>query len=176
MSSLILIIEDERLLCKQLHKALTQEGYSVITSFEGSEGLEIAKKENPDLVLLDLKLPDRNGLEVLKTFTSFEQSPTTIMMTAHGSVEVAVSAIRDGAYDFIEKPFPLDKLKVMVRNALRTTELRDSLSAVAHRAQEKYGFDSLIGTSEPIQEIIYLFKRLTETDPKTILISGESGT
>lgn len=176
MSSLILIIEDERLLCKQLHKALTQEGYSVITSFEGSEGLEIAKKENPDLVLLDLKLPDRNGLEVLKTFTSFEQSPTTIMMTAHGSVEVAVSAIRDGAYDFIEKPFPLDKLKVMVRNALRTTELRDSLSAVAHRAQEKYGFDSLIGTSEPIKEIIYLFKRLTETDPKTILISGESGT
>ena len=176
MSSLILIIEDERLLCKQLHKALTQEGYSVITSFEGNEGLEIAKKENPDLVLLDLKLPDRNGLEVLKTFTSFEQSPTTIMMTAHGSVEVAVSAIRDGAYDFIEKPFPLDKLKVMVRNALRTSELRDSLSAVAHRAQEKYGFDSLIGKSEPIQEIIYLFKRLTETDPKTILISGESGT
>lgn len=176
MSSLILIIEDERLLCKQLHKALTQEGYSVITSFEGGEGLEIAKKENPDLVLLDLKLPDRNGLEVLKTFTSFEQSPTTIMMTAHGSVEVAVSAIRDGAYDFIEKPFPLDKLKVMVRNALRTTELRDSLSAVAHRAQEKYGFDSLIGVSEPVQEILYLFKRLTETDPKTILISGESGT
>jgi two-component system, NtrC family, response regulator AtoC len=176
MSSLILIIEDERLLCKQLHKALTQEGYSVITSFEGTEGLEIAKKENPDLVLLDLKLPDRNGLEVLKTFTSFEQSPTTIMMTAHGSVEVAVSAIRDGAYDFIEKPFPLDKLKVMVRNALRTTELRNSLSAVAHRAQEKYGFDSLIGVSEPVQEILYLFKRLTETNPKTILISGESGT
>jgi len=176
MSSLILIIEDERLLCKQLHKALTQEGYSVITSFEGREGVEIAKKENPDLVLLDLRLPDRNGLEVLRTFASFEQSPTTIMMTAHGSVEVAVSAIRDGAYDFIEKPFPLDKLKVMVRNALRTTELRDSLSAVAHRAQEKYGFDSLIGISEPIQEILYLFKKLTETDPKTILISGESGT
>ena len=176
MSSLILIIEDERLLCKQLHKALTQEGYSVITSFEGNEGLEIARKENPDLVLLDLKLPDRNGLDVLKTFSSFEQSPTTIMMTAHGSVEVAVSAIRDGAYDFIEKPFPLDKLKVMVRNALRTTELRDSLSAVALRAQEKYGFESLIGDSEPIKEIIYLFKRLTETDPKTILISGESGT
>ena len=176
MSSLILIIEDERLLCKQLHKALTQEGYSVITSFEGNEGLQIAKKENPDLVLLDLKLPDRNGLEVLKTFSSFEQSPTTIMMTAHGSVEVAVSAIRDGAYDFIEKPFPLDKLKVMVRNALRTTELKQSLSAVAHRAQEKYGFDSLIGDSEPVREIIYLFKKLTETDPKTILISGESGT
>ena len=176
MSSLILIIEDERLLCKQLHKALTQEGYSVITTFEAGEGMEIAKRENPDLVLLDLKLPDTDGLTVLKTFSKYESPPTTIMMTAHGSVEVAVTAIRVGAYDFIEKPFPLDKLKVMVRNALRTNELKNSLSAVAMRAQEKYGFESLIGESESIQEIIRLFRKLTETDPKTIMITGESGT
>ena len=176
MSSLILIIEDERLLCKQLHKALTQEGYFVITSFEGGEGLQIAKRENPDLVILDLKLPDRDGLQILKDLSGFDQKPTTIMMTAHGSVEVAVSAIRDGAYDFIEKPFPLDKLKVMVRNALKIRELNNSLSAVAMRAQEKYGFDSLIGESESIKEIIHLFKKLTESDPKTILIRGESGT
>lgn len=176
MSSLILIIEDERLLCKQLHKALTQEGYSVITTFEGAEGMEVAKRDNPDLVLLDLKLPDTDGLTVLKTFSKFESPPTTIMMTAHGSVEVAVTAIRVGAYDFIEKPFPLDKLKVMVRNALKTNELKNSLSAVAMRAQEKYGFESLIGESESIKEIIRLFRKLTETDPKTILITGESGT
>lgn len=176
MSSLILIIEDERLLCKQLHKALTQEGYSVITTFEAAEGMEIAKRENPDLVLLDLKLPDNDGLTVLKTFSKYESPPTTIMMTAHGSVEVAVTAIRVGAYDFIEKPFPLDKLKVMVRNALKTNELKNSLSAVAMRAQEKYGFESLIGESESMKEIIRLFKKLTETDPKTIMITGESGT
>jgi len=176
MSSLILIIEDERLLSKQLQKALSQEGYFVITSFEGAEGLQIAKRENPDLVILDLKLPDRDGLQVLKDLSGFDQMPPTIMMTAHGSVEVAVSAIRDGAYDFIEKPFPLDKLKVMVRNALRIRELDNSLSAVAKRAQEKYGFDSLIGESQSIKEIIDLFTKLTETDPKTILIRGESGT
>ncbi|MEQ9619690.1 MAG: sigma-54 dependent transcriptional regulator [Deltaproteobacteria bacterium] len=176
MSSLILIIEDERLLCKQLRKALTQEGYSVITSFEGGEGIEIAKRENPDLVLLDLKLPDTDGLNVLRIFSNLEQSPTTIMMTAHGSVEVAVTAIRVGAYDFIEKPFPLDKLKVMVRNALRTNMLKNSLSAAAMRAQEKYGFDSLIGESTSIKEIIGLFRKLTESDPRTILITGESGT
>ena len=176
MSSLILIIEDERLLSKQLQKALSQEGYFVITSHEGVEGLQIAKRENPDLVILDLKLPDRDGLQVLKDLSGFEHMPPTIMMTAHGSVEVAVSAIRDGAYDFIEKPFPLDKLKVMVRNALRIRELDNSLSAVARRAQEKYGFDSLIGKSESIKEIMDLFKKLTETDPKTILICGESGT
>ncbi len=176
MSSLILIIEDEKLLCKQLHKALTLEGYFVITSFEGGEGLQIAKRENPDLIILDLKLPDIDGLQVLKALSTFEQTPPTIMMTAHGSVEVAVSAIRDGAYDFIEKPFPLDKLKVMVRNALKIRELNNSLNAVAMRAQEKYGFDSLIGKSDAIKEIIHLFKKLTESDPKTILICGESGT
>jgi len=176
MSSLILIIEDERLLSKQLQKALSQEGYFVITSYGGVEGLQIAKRENPDLVILDLKLPDRDGLQVLKDLSGFERMPPTIMMTAHGSVEVAVSAIRDGAYDFIEKPFPLDKLKVMVRNALRISELNNSLNAVARRAQEKYGFDSIMGNSESIKEIMDLFKKLTETDPKTILIRGESGT
>ncbi len=176
MSSLILIIEDERLLSKQLQKALSQEGYFVITSYGGVEGLQIAKRENPDLVILDLKLPDRDGLQVLKDLSGFERMPPTIMMTAHGSVEVAVSAIRDGAYDFIEKPFPLDKLKVMVRNALRISELNNSLNAVARRAQEKYGFDSIMGKSESINEIMDLFKKLTETDPKTILIRGESGT
>lgn len=176
MSSLILIIEDERLLCKQLHKALTQEGYSVLTSYEGREGIEIAKRENPDLVLLDLRLPDTDGLEILKSFSKFDHPPTAIMMTAHGNVEVAVTAIRVGAYDFIEKPFPLDKLKVMVRNAIRTSELRNNVSAAAMRAQEKYGFDAFIGVSAPVKEIIALFKKLTETDPKTILITGESGT
>ncbi|TFG76287.1 MAG: sigma-54-dependent Fis family transcriptional regulator [Thermodesulfobacteriales bacterium] len=176
MSSLILIIEDERLLSKQLQKALSQEGYFVITSYGGVEGLQIAKRENPDLVILDLKLPDRDGLQVLKDLSGFERMPPTIMMTAHGSVEVAVSAIRDGAYDFIEKPFPLDKLKVMVRNALRISELNNSLNAVARRAQEKYGVDSIMGKSESIKEIMDLFKKLTETDPKTILIRGESGT
>ncbi len=176
MSSLILIIEDERLLCKQLQKALTQEGYSVISSFEGGEGIDLAKREDPDLVLLDLKLPDTDGLEVLKAFSRWEHPPTTIMMTAHGNVEVAVTAIRVGAYDFIEKPFPLDKLKVMVRNALKTSELKNSLSAAATRAQEKYGFDTLIGKSASIAELKRLFRKLTESDPRTILITGESGT
>ncbi|HET7289194.1 MAG TPA: sigma-54 dependent transcriptional regulator [Thermodesulfobacteriota bacterium] len=176
MSSLILIIEDERLLCKQLHKALTQEGYSVISSYEGGEGINLARREDPDLVLLDLKLPDTDGLEVLKAFSRWERPPTTIMMTAHGNVEVAVTAIRVGAYDFIEKPFPLDKLKVMVRNALKTSELKNSLSAAAMRAQEKYGFGSLIGTSPVIKDLQSLFRKLTETDPRTILITGESGT
>lgn len=176
MSPLILIIDDEKLLAKQVEKALSLEGYSVVSAFTGGEGMEFAKKENPDLVLVDLKLPDTDGLEVLKIIGKLEPSPAAIMMTAHGSVEVAVSAIKLGAYDFIEKPFPVDKLKIMVRNALNTLELRSNLSAATVREQGKYKFTSLVGMSEPINEVIQLFQKLSDTDPKTILITGESGT
>lgn len=176
MSPLILIIDDEKLLAKQVEKALSLEGYSVVSAFTGGEGMEFAKKENPDLVLVDLKLPDTDGLEVLKIIGKLEPSPAAIMMTAHGSVEVAVSAIKLGAYDFIEKPFPVDKLKIMVRNALNTLELRSNLSAATLREQGKYRFTSLVGMSEPINEVIQLFQKLSDTDPKTILITGESGT
>jgi two-component system response regulator AtoC len=176
VSPLILIIDDEKLLAKQVEKALSLEGYSVVSAFTGGEGMEFAKKENPDLVLVDLKLPDTDGLEVLKIIGKLEPSPAAIMMTAHGSVEVAVSAIKLGAYDFIEKPFPVDKLKIMVRNALNTLELRSNLSAATVREQGKYKFTSLVGMSEPINEVIQLFQKLSDTDPKTILITGESGT
>ncbi|HEX9830635.1 MAG TPA: sigma-54 dependent transcriptional regulator [Thermodesulfobacteriota bacterium] len=176
MSPLILIIDDEKLLAKQVEKALSLEGYSVVSAFTGGEGMEFAKKENPDLVLVDLKLPDTDGLEVLKIIGKLEPSPAAIIMTAHGSVEVAVSAIKLGAYDFIEKPFPVDKLKIMVRNALNTLELRSNLSAATLREQGKYKFTSLVGMSEPINEVIQLFQKLSDTDPKTILITGESGT
>jgi DNA-binding NtrC family response regulator len=176
VSPLILIIDDEKLLAKQVEKALSLEGYSVVSAFTGGEGMEFAKKENPDLVLVDLKLPDTDGLEVLKIIGKLEPSPAAIMMTAHGSVEVAVSAIKLGAYDFIEKPFPVDKLKIMVRNALNTLELRSNLSAATLREQGKYKFTSLVGMSEPINEVIQLFQKLSDTDPKTILITGESGT
>ncbi|MBI2486737.1 MAG: sigma-54-dependent Fis family transcriptional regulator [Deltaproteobacteria bacterium] len=176
MSPLILVIDDEKLLAKQLEKALSLEGYSVVSAFTGEEGIEFAKKETPDLILVDLKLPDTDGLEVLKNISKIEPSPATIMMTAHGSVEVAVSAIKLGAYDFIEKPFPIDKLKITIRNALNTLELRSNLSTATMRERGKYGFNSLVGESEPINEIIHLFQKLADTDPKTILITGESGT
>ncbi len=176
MSELILIVDDERFLCKQLEKALSQEGYSVISAFTGKEGIEFARRENPALILLDYKLPDTNGIEILQSLSTIEPHPSTIMMTGYGSIEVAVSAIKMGAYDYIEKPFHIDKLKVIIRNALSTIELKRNLNTATSREQEKYGFNSLIGKSEVIKEVIYLFQKLSETDPKTIFVTGESGT
>lgn len=176
MTDLVLIIDDERLLCKQLEKALSQEGHEVVTAYTGKDGIEIAKRENPDVVLLDLRLPDVDGLEVLGCLTGLEPVPNTIMMTAHGNVEVAVAAIKKGAYDFIEKPFSVDKLRIMVRNALSAHVLKSNLSAATMREQSKYELNSFIGGSEAIKEITGLLLKLANTDPRMILISGESGT
>ncbi|MGH7902179.1 MAG: sigma-54-dependent transcriptional regulator [Thermodesulfobacteriota bacterium] len=176
MSSLILIIDDEKLLCKQLEKALFQEGHAVISAFTGKDGIDLAKKENPEVVLLDLKLPDIDGLDVLSSVLNLEPVPNTIMMTAHGNIEVAVSAIKMGAYDFIEKPFPIDKLKVMVRNATRALELKTNLNAATMREKSKYDLNSFIGESIAVKEILSLLSKLGETDPRMILLTGESGT
>jgi len=176
LSSLILIIDDEKLLCKQLEKALFQEGHAVISAFTGKDGIDLAKKENPEVVLLDLKLPDIDGLDVLSSVLNLEPVPNTIMMTAHGNIEVAVSAIKLGAYDFIEKPFPIDKLKVMVRNASRALELKTNLNAATMREKSKYDLNSFIGESIAVKEILSLLSKLGETDPRMILLTGESGT
>jgi two-component system, NtrC family, response regulator AtoC len=176
LTDLVLIIDDERLLCKQLEKALSQEGHEVVTAYTGKDGIEIAKRENPDVVLLDLRLPDVDGLEVLGNLTGLEPVPNTIMMTAHGNIEVAVAAIKKGAYDFIEKPFSVDKLRIMVRNALTAHVLKTNLSAVTMREQLKYELSSFVGRSEAIKEITQLLLKLANTDPRMILITGESGT
>jgi len=176
LSALVLIIDDEKLLCKQLEKALFQEGHAVISAFTGKDGIDLAKKENPEVVLLDLKLPDIDGLDVLSSVLNLEPVPNTIMMTAHGNIEVAVSAIKLGAYDFIEKPFPIDKLKVMVRNASRALELKTNLNAATMREKSKYDLNSFIGESIAVKEILSLLSKLGETDPRMILLTGESGT
>ncbi|MDA2919149.1 sigma-54 dependent transcriptional regulator [Desulfobacterota bacterium AH_259_B03_O07] len=175
MSALILIIDDEKLLCKQLEKALSREGYVVMSAYTGKDGIDISRRDNPNVVLLDLKLPDTDGLKVLNGILNLEPVPNTIMMTAHGNIEVAVSAIKMGAYDFIEKPFPIDKLKIMVRNALSAHDLKSSLSAVTKREQSKYELNSFISESKAVNEITKLLLKLSNTDPKMVLISGESG-
>ena len=176
MSNSILIIDDEEFLCSKLKEYLVDEGYSVSISHLGQEGLLLAKRDNPDLVLLDFRLPDMDGIEALDKINSIDPVPVTILMSGHGNVDMAVSAIKKGAYDFIEKPFSLDKLRVIVKNALENAGLKRNLDYRLKSEQKQYGFHSLIGTSEAIKEIIDLFEKLVKTDPKTILIGGESGT
>lgn len=176
MSKKILIIDDEKLLCKKLEENLSRDGYDVISFNKGEYGIEAIKTEPPDLILLDLRLPDIDGLKILEFIKSGDFSSATIMMTGHGSTEDAVSAIKLGAYDFIEKPFSLEKLRVLVRNALDSVRLKKNLNTRIKKEQQEYGFEALIGDSHAVKEITDLFRKLSSTDPKTILITGDSGT
>ena len=176
MSKRILIIDDEKLLCKKLEENLSKDGYYVISFNKGEYGIESIKNEPPDLILLDLRLPDINGLEILEFINSMDSSTSTIMMTGHGSTEDAVNAIKLGAYDFIEKPFSLEKIRVLVRNALDSIRLKKNLNTRIRKEQQVYGFEALIGDSDAVKDITKLFRKLSSTDPKTILITGESGT
>lgn len=176
MSNTILIIDDEEFLCAGLKEGLTDEGYVVNTAGMGDVGVLMAKRDNPSLVLLDYKLPDMDGLEVLGQLSAIDPAPVTILMSGQGNVDTAVEAIKKGAYDFIEKPFSLDKLKVIVKNALDNARLKRNLDMRLKTEQKEYGFHSIIGKSEAVKNIIELFEKLVTTDPKTILIGGESGT
>ena len=176
MSKSILIIDDEEFFGKKLKEDLSEEGYHVIVALTGKEGIGIAREETPDLILLDLKLPDADGLDILKNINSIEPFPQTIMMTGHGNIETAVSALKIGAYDFIEKPFHLDELKITIRNALDSIGLKKSIRKRVDKEKREFGFSSLIGGSEAVKRNVDLFEKLVATDAKTILITGESGT
>jgi len=177
LGNTVLIIDDEKLLCKQLQRILSDEGFEAFYALTGKEGLELFYKESPDLILLDLKLPDINGLEILKKIQLLnEDNFSTIIMTAHGSIENAVSAVKIGAYDFIEKPFSIDKLKLSINNAFKTLELKRSLSKVKKQEFQRYNYDILIDKSRKMKELIGVVKKITDADAKTILVTGETGT
>ena len=110
MSQTVLVIDDEEFLCKKLSESLSDDGFLVGTANNGETGLLLARRDNPDLILLDLRLPDMDGIEALGQINNMDPQPVTILMSGHGNVDMAVSAIKMGAYDFIEKPFSLDKL------------------------------------------------------------------
>ncbi len=176
MGNIVLVIDDERLLCKHLKKVLTDEGYETFTALTGKDGLKLIDRESPDIVLLDLKLPDIDGMEILRKIQYNDDDVLTIIMTAHGSVENAVSAVKIGAYDFIEKPFSIDKLKLIVKNAFNTLELKRNLSKVKEQEFNRYSYDILVGKSKKIKELIVIIKKVVEADAKTILLTGETGT
>ncbi|MFA4828855.1 MAG: response regulator, partial [Thermodesulfovibrionales bacterium] len=110
----ILVIDDEKLLRWSLQQNLSKEGYTVITAEKGMEGLNLFKEETPDVTLLDIHLPDVSGITVLQGIKEINKDALAIMITAFGDIQTAVKTIKLGAYDFVEKPFNVDKLKILV--------------------------------------------------------------
>ncbi len=169
----ILVIDDEEHMCWALEKGLRQEGYQVLTATRGRAGLEIIRNETPSLVILDLKMPEMDGLEVLVKAKEIIPKLPIIMLTAHGTINTAIEAMKLGAVDYITKPFDLDELKIVVKQALKVSSLQEEVLFLRSELKKKHG--RIIGNSLAIQEVNTLVERVADSNA-TVLITGESGT
>ncbi|HEY3490338.1 MAG TPA: sigma-54 dependent transcriptional regulator [Candidatus Deferrimicrobiaceae bacterium] len=174
--SKILVVDDERMIRWSIQQALSKDGLSVAAVETGEEAVAQATDEMPDLVLLDITLPGIDGIEVLRRLKSIDPALTVVMVTAIEDVKVAVEAMRLGAYDYISKPFDLDRLKVIVHNALDRHELRQEVEFHRKESVKKYGFHRVIGPSRKLADVIEIARKVTMSEATTVLIQGESGT
>ena len=176
MSGRVLIIDDEKAIRWSLGEALSKQDYEVEEAENGKKGIAAFRKDPADIVILDLKLPDTSGLQVLEKLRDEDADLPVIMMTAYGEVETAVEAIKGGAYDFLLKPFSLDKMKVSIKNALENRRLRSELDEMRKKGREDYDFKNFIGKSEVMKNVFRKVRKIGRSRASTILIQGESGT
>jgi DNA-binding NtrC family response regulator len=172
MKKRILIVEDEEKLRRVLELQLASAGFDIDKAATAEEGLRVV--DRADLVLTDLKLPKMDGLEFLAVIRRQNAQVPVIMMTAFGSVETAVEAMKAGATDFLMKPFSLDHLMQVVSKALEVRALRDENRQLKEELGRRYEFDNIIGRSAPMQEIFATIERVAPSRA-TVLLAGESG-
>ena len=172
----ILIVDDERLVRWSLQQKLEQWGYHVSLAEDGTTALGRIQLDNPDLITLDVRLPDMTGIEVLSELRNRNIQIPVIVITAFGVVDDAVRSLKLGAYDFIEKPINFEKLENAVRNALETRRLRSEVALTHEIQRSEFSVDRIVGVSAHNREIRDLVKKIAESEASTILIQGESGT
>lgn len=170
MSQKILVIDDEKLIRWTLEQHLAKEGFEVMTADSAEKGLEIISEEAPDLILLDNRLPEMTGLELLERLNVPERGLMVIMITAYGLVETAVKAMKLGAYDYISKPFNLEEITFVIRKALEAGSLRSQVKQLRDKV------NTIIGESDQMAQVKDLILKIAKSDATTVLIQGESGT
>jgi DNA-binding NtrC family response regulator len=172
----ILIVEDEKLIRWSLQQRFQEEGYSVDGSETGTEGLAQLAGAVFDLVMLDYKLPDMTGLDVLRKIREDDQDLVVLMMTAYSNVENAVEAMRLGAFDYVSKPFKMDALMVTVNKALETTHLKREVRDLRAQMQKKFGFERILGKCPAMGKLFELIHDVSSSGASTVFLCGESGT
>jgi nitrogen regulation protein NR(I) len=171
----VLIAEDDEAQRFMLRETLEREGYETVCVPDGAAAVERVRVEDFDVVLLDIRMPRLDGLEALRQIHAMRPDLLVIMITAYGSNDIALKAIREGAYDYFTKPFNLDELRYVVRRAVERTALRRQITHLQHQLRDRLSFDRLIGQSAAMQQVYELIRKVVMSDV-TVLITGESGT
>jgi two-component system response regulator AtoC len=161
---------------EELGRALIDEGYDMVTARSGAECLAVADREDFDLVLLAMRLPDMDGIDVLGVLRKSHPDTTVIMLTAYGDIESTRKALSMGAFDFIHKPVTARAVVSIIKTALEIHCLRREFQQIIYKNKERYGYHNLIGRSEAIQGVLEVLARVVTSDAATILIEGASGT
>ncbi|MDH3973717.1 MAG: sigma-54 dependent transcriptional regulator [Deltaproteobacteria bacterium] len=175
MKQSMLIVEDEETMRKTLSEVFVRRDFRVLTAERAGSALEIFKSQKVDIALLDVRLPDRSGLDVLKELRSFDDDTTVIVMTAYPDVKTAILAMKEGAYDYINKPFELDELKLLVDKATENRQLKSEVELRRYERKD-LGAPDMVGES-PAFELVREFIQIVSGTPKTsVLIMGETGT
>ncbi|MCX5848129.1 MAG: sigma-54 dependent transcriptional regulator [Deltaproteobacteria bacterium] len=172
MNETILVVDDEESICQSLKAILSDEGYQVLVAGSGEEAVKIVEEEMPQLVLLDIWLPGMDGLETLKAIKKINPKVLVIIMSGHGTIETAVKATKLGAFDFIEKPLSLDKIIILVNNAISLSRLQEENVLLKQKVSHQY---ELTGSSPAITELKEMISIVAPTNA-WILIMGENGT
>jgi DNA-binding NtrC family response regulator len=175
MKSVVLIVDDEPAARFGMRRALEKEGYTILEADNLTAAERAVENSSPNVVLLDVRLASESGLDYLPAVVSRKFPPVVIIVTAHGSERTAVQAIKLGAYDYISKPFDIDELRLLVRNAVETYSLRADNEKLRLELTASGTFGQLIGSSAAMEQVYSLIEKVAETD-LSVLIIGESGT
>lgn len=171
----ILVVDDEKSMREFLSIALSHEGYNVVTAENGHKAIKLLREIAPELVITDMKMPEKTGIDVLKEAKEINPYLPVIMITAYSSTEDAVGAMKLGAADYITKPFKLDEIKRVIRSALEKDALRKENIYLKKALKDKYNFSNIVGKSGRMLKVFEVIKHVSE-GKSTVLITGESGT
>ncbi|OPY87686.1 MAG: Transcriptional regulatory protein ZraR [Smithella sp. PtaU1.Bin162] len=175
MKSTILVADDEKLLLRSLREALSGNDYLIVTAENGRDALNAFNRHHPDLVLLDVRLPDIDGMELFRKILHHDPHCPGIIMTAYGGIKGAVEAIKLGAYDYIAKPFDIEELKFIIKRCLESKRVAAEMNHIRAAQKNRFGFEKIITGNSSMMNLIGLSRRVAEAQ-STVLITGESGT
>ena len=171
----VLVVEDDDAMRDLLIEELSDAGYRVLAAADGRAGLECAKSHPVDLVITDLRMPELDGFDLIRDIKATPESPHVVMVTAFGSIETAIKAVKLGAYDYITKPFEIEELVLVADKALGERRMRRQLDRLQAEIEGQYRFDNIIARSDAMLEVLSLVRRIAAS-AASVLITGESGT